>query len=481
MAHLAKRILATACALAMVTTAWGFSLRGPAGPWMTDRLGYRINNNPLFGPMVPGEEYRMDVPQMYYGFTPAFMNFFGTRGAAEIDKAFKILNDLPVMNDDASNDAWETKLSAYPLSSTRVNQRALALGILDIKSIVLGQMMEQMGLADPTRFVFTLRNRWTTTAPDTTNYYIIRRNYDPDTWQASSYINGTLWTYPAVIDELRPGMSFVMTEPVDPLAYLGLLNMPVSARFANLLQGQFYTRLTRDDVGGLYYLYRKHNYNVETLSPSALAGGGVWDNPGSIGTNTTGTNALGTNTLVQTAIRGGRGKVSFARVDYDPLMGFFTPFTNSYTDTYVTNGMAFKQYLQRAVTTPDILFDAADLQGGDGNDVIFLEQISDLAWIASGSATNGTSTNAGVHLGPGTIPPGFAGPTFTLTFNTVSEIYWNTFPFDNQDELTAAKYLLYGSFDGTTNAPFVYPIGREVREVEQQVLERDRGIVWGQP
>jgi len=76
--------------------ALAFSLRGPAATsWMTVRLGYNVNNNPAFGPMNLGEEYRWNVPTIYYGFSPDFLNYFGQHGVDEIERAIKMLNDLP--------------------------------------------------------------------------------------------------------------------------------------------------------------------------------------------------------------------------------------------------------------------------------------------------------------------------------------------------------------------------------------------------
>ncbi len=478
MANLLKRLLCAVAALVVAGPALGFSMQGLPGAWMTVRLGYlnrNLEGNSSFnyGPMMIGEEYRMNVPTFYYGFTPAFMNYFGNGGAAEIDKAFRILNELP--------EASKAKLDSFPLRSARLNHRAAALRMFDIKSVALGMGLEQMGLGDPTRYVFTLRSRWTTSQPDTTNYFVIRRNYDPETWLTTSYINGVLWTYPLVTDR-TPAASWVYTEPVDPLANLGYFNAPVASYTTFQTAGTFYTGLTRDDVGGLRYIYRPDNYNIEQLGPGVAGiagGGGPWGPPAG-GTNAVGTNAVGTNVLVNAALRGGRNKIQFKRVNFDGMLGFFTPITNTFTDTYVANGFEGTQSLERPLVTPDILFDAGDVQLGDAEDTIWGWFIENQAWVFGGAATN-TTGGAGLHLGPGTIPGGSGGPAFTFTFNTITDILWNTFPFDNQDELTATRSYIWGSFDGTTNAPVVYPIGSDMREVERLVMEQDNRLLWGSP
>ncbi len=122
----------------------------------------------------------------------------------------------------------------------------------------------------------------------------------------------------------------------------------------------FYDGLTRDDVGALRYIYRASNYNVENVATNAtFGGGGPWGPPPGT-TNTTGTNATGTN-LVTAGLRPGMGKLKLKRMNFDSILGQFVPFTNSYVDTYVTNGVAREQGVLRTVTAPDILFSAGDL------------------------------------------------------------------------------------------------------------------------
>ena len=472
MQPLVKRITIAAGALVLSGNLLGFSLQGPLADWMTERLGYnRFGPAHYGGPMVLGEEYRWNVPQVYYGFTPEFIHFFGARGIAEVDQAFAKLNALP--------PASKMQPESFPLTSQRVNHRAQALGITDLRSHVLSLAVEQLGLCDPTRYVYTLRNRWTTSDPDTTNFFVIRRNYDPVTWQNTSFINGVLWTYPLVFD-IDEAASLAFTQPVDPLAYQGYLNMPVAGGGGNLLPGGFWTSLTYDDIGGLRYLYRPENYNTETYVASVSgSGGGAWGQPPGVITN-----GLGTN-FVNTALRPGRDRITFQRVNFDSLIGgFFLPITNTFNDTFITNSQAFPQQMQRVLVAPDILFHVADLQGGDGDDAIFGQALAFQEWIYGNTPVDGEVGGPIVvgNLGPGVIGPGDGGPAFTVTFNGVGEILWNTYPFDNMDEVSASRFLLWGSFDGTTNAPVVYPVGLEITDIERMVLSSGTvGNPWGAP
>ena len=79
------------------------------------------------------------------------------------------------------------------------------------------------------------------------------------------------------------------------------------------------------------------------------------------------------------------------------------------------------------------------------------------------------------------IDGGVGGPAFTFTFNTTDEVWYNVFPLDSMDELGATKFKIWASYDGTTNAPTLYPIGAEVRDVEAMVLRGRSSDPWGVP
>lgn len=437
-----------------VSRSLAFTLVGPLAPWQTPRLGYNVN--PVFagGPMSLAEEYRWNVPVAYYAFTPEFLNYFGQRGVEEVEKAIKILNDLP--------PAAQLNIDDFPLSSQRVNHRAQALGLMDLKSESLSIMTECMGLCDPTRFVYTLRNRWIGPGGSPTNYHVIKRNFDPVTWQHSSYINGQLWTYTTILD--GPANSLAFTQPVDPLALLGFINAPVTSADGNalLFVGGFWTGFTRDDVGGLKYIYRNSNYNVENAPPNATgsSGGGPWGVPG------------GTNTFVDLALRPGINRLEYRRANYDSLLGLFEPFTNSFVDTIITNSATRSQNLQRPLVIADILFDATDLMGPDDPgavvDFFTLALIGIQAWD-NNDAVNGLA--GGGDLGPGVIQPSQGNVTaFTISFNTVGPIFDNIWPSFLSEQNAFIVHPIWGSFDGTTNEPVVYPISTSIQDLERQVL-----------
>jgi len=77
----------------------------------------------------------------------------------------------------------------------------------------------------------------------------------------------------------------------------------------------------------------------------------------------------------------------------------------------------------------------------------------------------------GEFLGPGVIQPAQGGAgSLVLTFNfgwTASSQYMAVF-LSEANAFTVP--FLWGSFDGSTNEPVVYPIGTSIQQVEAQVL-----------
>jgi len=155
-----------------------------------------------------------------------------------------------------------------------------------------------------------------------------------------------------------------------------------------------------------------------------------------------------------TSLFQGIEKVSFVRRDYDSLLGqYFQPVTNNFTLTEVTNNARVTRHVQRAITQPDILITADDLVTDPTAYPIidFLAARTDLNFQ--------TVTNAN-NQGPGTITP-----NVTFTFNKIGPAFYAAYP-SFIDEATATLEYIWGSFDGTTNAPIVYPVGTDLMSLE---------------
>ena len=204
--------------------------------------------------------------------------------------------------------------------------------------------------------------------------------------------------------------------------------------------------------------------------------------------NTTGSNVVGVlaGTVIQTTfftnhffsalpvictnntvdVREGIQKINFVRHDFDPLFSrFFTPITNDYTMVaWRTNGSPTGhpdiQHFRRVVTRPDILFGAADLTGISVIETISRSRASfDTTLVVDPGLSN--SPNVTV-AGPGI----FEGP-LTLLFNKSGAVRLNSeSPFN--DQATSTFYYQWASFDGSTNAPFLYPNSATINDLENQ-------------
>jgi hypothetical protein len=303
-----KTILRITLALSLFTgSARAFSLLGPYDAWMQSTNGFHQPGD-IGGPMNLGEEYRWNVPVLTYAFDASFLDYFGSNGVWAVEQAIQILNNLP--------PASQLDPTNYPPEATRWNYSAQALNLTDVKSKTLVALLEQLGLAQPTRYTFNERNFGVSGGilfgPT------IRRNFDPINFSPTNWVNDTANDYVLQVTTNGAAISVIAEEfLINPL---DTFRPAVADDAAGL--GGFYTGLTRDDVGGLRYLLRTNNANLEILLPGVQ---GIGPNAGA---------------YVDQALRPGVDKITFVRRDYDGLLGqFFSPSTNQFTDTYISNSI----------------------------------------------------------------------------------------------------------------------------------------------
>jgi hypothetical protein len=477
-----KKILALLILLCGVIKVGAFSLLGPFEGWMTSDIGYNKTGD-IGGPMNLGEEYRWNVPTLVYAYDSAFLDYFGQRGVEAVEQAIQILNSIP------SISQFSTDLSEFPLDTRRFNHQARALGLLDLKSFALSGLLEEMGLTSPDRYTWAIRQR--VVIANIPNYLIIKRNFDPVTLTPSSYVNGTLYTYQILQVRANPDEWEAVEIAVDPFApsvtaVTSLLGQnalaPTDFRGQATLSssGLFFTGLTRDDVGGLRYLYNRSNLNMENLPTNAVGGsfGGAINVGGGGGGGSpwtpvpTSTNAatgggvgggagapVTVNTAVITALRPGVDKITFVRANYNSVLGGF--FTNNvaYSDVFYTNGTARSQNVTKRLTAPDIVFSAAELPVANASPTIIARLNTASAFINN---TGITSADSGLG-GPGQID---SVVPVSITFGKIGPAFFNA-PEGTQE--TAAFYAFWGSFDGSTNAPIVYPNGASIQDLERAI------------
>jgi hypothetical protein len=168
-------------------------------------------------------------------------------------------------------------------------------------------------------------------------------------------------------------------------------------------------------------------------------------------------------------------KVQFVYVPYtnfDTYSAVLTePVTNNYNLIAVNNGVMQVQHFQRIVTTPDFVIAAVDATAGPAAVPI-----------------NPVVTNL-IQFDISAVLPGLAGPGTIMSWsriawNKAGPIYYNTpaFGMDGTPYFTETPgndldgdafydvYFVLGDFDGTTNAPTVFPNGTTIDNLEHQVL-----------
>jgi hypothetical protein len=262
--------------MAGVQASLGFALLGPINEaYQVPDIGYALIGD-IGAPKNLGEEYRRNAPVYYYTVDANFLDYFGSNGVAEIDAAFNIYNNLNKVS------SYSPELSEFPLITERHSQLGEALFLINLRSEALWVITENMGLAEPERYLWTLHDRAlapNTTCPFGEYYLVIKRNFDPvfgtslDQLKPTSYVNGTLYSY--FIREICQGpnpLGLAVPFAVDPTANI---YSSVAGGFGNFsplsFYGLFFTGLTRDDVGGLRYLLRAKNMNVEHAGQNTLA------------------------------------------------------------------------------------------------------------------------------------------------------------------------------------------------------------------
>lgn len=415
------RVLIAAYLTMLASRSQAFSLLGPYADWMYATNGYHQGYD-IGGPMDINEGYRWNVPVVTYGFDKSFIEYFGSNGVAAVESAIQIVNDLPPASDIV--------LSNYPDVTLRENFRAAGYGLYDLKSTTLALLFEQLGLTQPVRNIFDLR-QWTPALvpPDAPAdcgepcfawaipNFIIERNFDPDTLSPSLYVNGTV--YSGLIEYFSNELTDVLEFPVDPLSVsYSAVGDAFDVDNYGLQPGFFYIGFTRDDVGGLRYLFNRTNVNYENLLPDVYPGG----------------NSKGP--IVNGALRPGLEKITFSPSPTHKNGGFNTV-EIPYIDTYITNGVAVQQNVRRIIHQPDILFSAADLDGGP-----LFARTGTTNW-SNNAALNGYTNNSG---------PGVIRPPITITFHKLGPLVAG-----GAGDVSPI-YQSWGSFDESTNLPVIYPM-----------------------
>ena len=285
-----KRFWWMALLAAGVQPAWGFALLGPLAnggdSWQTASLGYGlayteflypggpVDLGDIGGPKNIGEEYRRNAPIIYYAYDANFLDYFGSNGVAAVDSAVAIVN-LSMTNNSLGNlDGYSSSLSEFPDESLHINYEAQSLALTDLKSVTMHLLVEQLGLAEPERYTWTLAERVGIAGipcPFGEEYLVLQRNFGvspslPNQLQYSSFVNDTLYSYEILEDCGAGAPPDAVTVPLNVDPYADVYTAVAANNADGLGIGGYYTSLTRDDVAGLRYLLSTNNINWETAT-----------------------------------------------------------------------------------------------------------------------------------------------------------------------------------------------------------------------
>jgi hypothetical protein len=443
--------------LAAAQQAGAFTLWGPLEAWQTADMDYGsryfyLNVDLLTGlgavenggPKNFGEGSRLTTPILTYGFDATFLDYFGAQGVAAVDSAMKLLNGLP--------SATAANLSNFLTDGNeQINYTAQALDMLDLKSTVMWLMVEHMGLLGETHvFDLLLRSHYDTVACDYV-YFTVNRNYDPVTYNPSTYVNGRLYGYQ--IEDLCPVVN--VADALETASDTTVKTYTAVATSEGLELGGYYLGMTRDDMGGLQFLYKKGNYAYEAVDSNSVvepfSGNSSWT-------------PVSTNPIVAISnfvgLLGGVEKITFVKVAYDSLLGTaFAPITYHYTIPFVTNSRLSQLKVTRTISAPDIIFTAADLVNS--------EALPNYATLTR----SGSFIPSGYVSPGGGVVPSTINPPMLIVLDNVGPVYYN----ENPHFISSLDYLEYpifnwGSFDGSTNPPILYPNGSSLAELEAEAV-----------
>jgi hypothetical protein len=412
-------------------------------PILPGNVGYTEQGGPAIT-LLQGS--RLNVGITTYAYDPSFVAYYGADGMKAVDAAFAILNSLPA--------ASSANLSQFiTQGNEQINYTARALSMLDLKSTVLQLMIEHLGLLGETH-VFDMYGQQTIPGAGTcaSAYFVGVDNFDPVTWNPSTYVNGILYGY-NIQDGCSAGLLFTDAmeeaddEPGSSTAWTAV------ATQEGLQVGGYYLGITRDDMGGLSCLYSKNNFRYETMFTDVYPGQeSVLNSPfNPLVTNSTATNTL--PTLV-----GGVEKVNFYRVYYNPPIT--TTNVLSYTIPSLTNNKIQTVVLYRTNTVPDIIISATNLLATTATQIQDTPFTRTYAWLTSPQASY----------------PSVMSPTMSLVINDVGPLSVNESPnFMQGSALFIYPFFQYGSFDGSTNPPIVFPTGTSIAAVTANLLTPPSG------
>lgn len=315
-----------------------------------------------------------------------------------------------------------------------------------------------------------------------TNYFGAPAGAPPTLVVTTNYVTNIVEFYQYAFNNVVTNKSYstttykVQTITVGP--YLGapagapfVTNITYSTYQSNVVSGDFFI-ITNGFCGPNIIQTLQTNVDIvtNTLATNSFSDGQLFvQNLISYSTNHV--FVVQPCTLISNAVADyqGIGRMQFVRLPddaYDSLNGqFFQQYwiTNQYSMVVITNHQLVTRHFQRVVTRPDIVFGAQSMLNGSGNSILTGAEYAD-------SQPNFIDSRAPNLAGPGIIDP-TTSSNISIIFNAVEPVYTNVSPnFITGPFGVPSATLNWGSYDGTTNAPIVYPNGTSIENLAAEAF-----------
>ena len=194
-----KVLITSVVLLTAVSDAFGFVMIGPPDANSTTGNGVDFNiTDDLGGPKELKTFYRWNIPHLTYSFDASFVRYFGYEGMEAVNDAFRVVNDFFIPADksyvgvsqmDLSRDGFRSNYNTAWVNTTAQNQQ-----IIDLKSLTLGILINELGVGNPHRYAFTIGGISVNQTGTQWNFNVRLRNYDPITWEPTDKINGVTYS-----------------------------------------------------------------------------------------------------------------------------------------------------------------------------------------------------------------------------------------------------------------------------------------------
>ena len=147
--------------------------------------GYLNHYDPMGWPVPIKQFYRWNYPELWYSFDAKFIRYFGFEGMQAVHNAIEVLNDYFEPQDKSYSGVSSMNLLKefeQHYSTWKLNPSAEVDNIYDIETLVMGLLVNHLGLGNPHRHCFTIRDiyGWQGgVGGQTHNFDVAVRNYDP--------------------------------------------------------------------------------------------------------------------------------------------------------------------------------------------------------------------------------------------------------------------------------------------------------------